>query len=311
MTYMSGRKKRQKALPFLWTGHPYQAVWAHSPEEVPIWDTSRGFPRDTPLMPFTVTRPASDLEVLRALLDDDSWVPSAPPEVGYPRLVRANYTDPALPCGRDQTEKIQASKHAEADILNRLVRLLRKDSPDKWTMNAVLELHAAVGPVNRGGKGDTSLESWLNLARLVKAHMTARNVLDLWGLSAMQEKAESESQEWKREYGMEYNPYGTIASTSSGVPNKRAFLLKMLELASGRIGRVEIVTDADTLNDALLTTTPLYNWVNYRIGDIWEPSAKVAECEACSNLFLPGRRGRYYCDGACRKRKSKSLSTTA
>ena len=285
------RQKRQKPLDFWWSAGPYNAKWAYTPEEVPIWDTSRGFPLSEPddtLKPLT-----DDLEVLRVLLDDETWEPAPAPKDGYPRLVRANYTEPVY---------VRSCGHV--DILNRLMRLLRKEPLDKWAMGEILALNAEVGPVKRQGRIDNTLESWLNLARVVQAHMRARNALDFGGYSAMREEAEEYSEDWQKKHGRgEYNPYRHIISATLGGTDEQTFRFNVLKASRDRIHGVTVATDRTTLNKILVTDATLYTWAHYRIGDIWEPSAEVAECEGCKNLFLNRRTGKLYCSGACRNRK--------
>lgn len=294
---MNGRKKQQKPLDFRWLAKPFQAAWACSPEQVPMWDVARGFPVSAPLFSIEIDEPYTiDLHDLRQIASKDSWQPDPAPLEGYPRLVRANCLDAVSSRYCDQV-----------DILNRLTRLLRKEPPCQWIMGEILELHAEVGPVQRTNYTDNTLESWLTLARIVQAHMKARDILDLLGYSAMRDELKELERTCRQRHKEGHKSYATLARDmpreAHEVDDEQEYRRHTLKRCRSHVGKVSVATDEDTLTQIFVATVPLYDWVIYKIGDIWEPSAEIAECVGCGMYFLSRRKGKLTCGGACRNRK--------
>ena len=182
---MSNQKRHKKALDFSWIARPYEATWAHSPDEVPVWDCSRDYPLELPDGYLTDYHFATmnelldeydvigiqndvpiDLKYMRLIARAPGWSPWSPPFEGYPRLVRANYVD-----------YLELRDCSGIDIINPLAQLLRHAPKPygKQVLDEVAALNAMVGPVN--DPRENTLASWLKLAQEVKAHLMVRRIL--------------------------------------------------------------------------------------------------------------------------------------
>ena len=331
---MSNRKRPEKPLEINWLAKPYEATWAFAPEEVPVWDSSRGLPldipdtkvhfyddedevKDVPSDEWTFDRadPFTDIDYLSRMMGHRSWEISPPPKSGYPRLVRKNYTAPIVwrECGG-------------VEIINLLVRLLRDEpnTPSKWVMNDIVKLDALVGPVEAHNR-DT-LEAWLNLARFVKAHLKARRSLYLFGFDKMY----SDVEHWARRdpkltplKGQHNKNLPTELDTSAlfaifftygfFVRNEKTPQRKQkLFMERNENDLRQQANPVEVLGRSLYTRVTLKNWVKYKLADVWKPGVKVLDCKGCNQPFYTTREGKSYCTPACRVlRRNREVAAEA
>ncbi len=319
---MSNQKKHKKALEIGWLATPYEAGWAFTPEEVPVWDASRGFSLEQPAgatVYFYATEAERDANLWQHNYGDyiyvrnvdttdvwlhwfiqNKWEPSPAPQSGYPRLVRKSYTDP-----------IRQRDCSDVEILNLLVRLLREepDSPNKWVMNEIAELNSLVGPVE--ASGNNTLKKWLDLAQLVRAHLKVRRVLNL----ADYDEMIMCSRRWGHEYEVAMKGHKDFHSLSSQNPYK---LFGIIEFIVSRANTTEeeirkeyfiegvARTLSEQLNPILMKDNSLFSqvtlekWVKYKLANVWKPSAKVLDCKGCEQPFYATRENKVHCTPTCR-----------
>lgn len=324
---MSNRKKPSKRLDINWCATPYKARWAFGPEEVPLWDFTRGFPVQAPYadvhifdseedeeradLPFGETTfvrndswPGQEKYILDVLYNSTNWEVDAP-KSGYPRLVRANYTEPIVEqwCN-------------EVDVLNSLVRLLRNEPkfPGKRVLQDIANLNATVGPVTT--REDNTLVRWLTLAHLVRAHFEARQSLNLGGFDAMYD----DLLRWQHDYkdkpyaglGLliedkfvsdrrqpKENPYQSIwvyalLACETYPATKEQSFMDMLQ-ASLR----DAISTIRVSRGRYFSRAWLEKWVRYQLADVWEAGVDIVECRGCHQLLFSRREGKIHHGKAC------------
>ena len=164
----------------IWGAKGYEAIWVETPEDVPPWDPSRGFPLEVGanVVHGAVQKKAlkdlTGIEELRFLLKYDSrygrhaatWEPDPAPAECYPRLVRKDVARFANLYNRTQ-EDVTRDLHS----LVKHVLELREGKPIDVLKSKILELNAKYGAPY--SPRDNSLEAWLKLAIEVDVHLKA------------------------------------------------------------------------------------------------------------------------------------------
>lgn len=326
---MSNQKKRKKPLDFDWLSKPYEAVWARTPDEVPVWDASRGFPIDEPKLEVTesyvmdmvavlnelirrgIRDSISHVDFLGLILGDLSWRPLPPPTEGYPRLVRANYIVP-----------VKTRVCNDTEVINAFVRLLRDEPkpPSLWVMKDIAELNAQVGPVDV--YRENTLESWLIFAKHVKAHLKVRRSLELGGYEAMCKDVF----QWHNErinndkipnhdrvmYSDFYCKLVIHAPSGEGTVGQTTFLKRLTDSLGGNVHTLTFYKSSFTSEGSYTSDIPLQQWVHRRLSAIWRPNAKILDCKGCGQPFYTTREGKSYCAPACRVlRRERYLAAKA
>ncbi len=180
MSSMKTDENRSQTLMFFWVAQSYEARWAESPEEVPIYDVSRGFPLSAgaDLVHKKALADPNDINELRPLLRGDAryshlidtWEPNPPPTEGYPRLVR-----------EDVARHVWGTSCTDADVVGDVNKLARHISawlagkPVEVLKREILELNAKYGAPYSAE--DNTLEAWLKLAVETKVHIAAMREL--------------------------------------------------------------------------------------------------------------------------------------
>ena len=68
LTAMSKAQNDAQTVSFFWAPYSYKVRWVETPEDVPVWDVSRGFPLTVGMDSGSVDKVSSQLELLRKLL---------------------------------------------------------------------------------------------------------------------------------------------------------------------------------------------------------------------------------------------------
>ena len=312
---MSKRKNAQKALVLNRETQTFETSWISALGEVPIWDSSRGFPLSEPpleievydrgggdlealkrLDPLVKTPNDSDLEALRRLLDKPEWEPTAAPEQGYPRLVRKTYLEPS--------RTVQHS--SDVQLLNDVSALTRYSSiggkPDKRMLREIEELHGRFGAVYE--PQHNTLASWLDLAAMIQAHFDIRFFVDEFGFEDLLTDLAKRRRDALRDRDavrqLTYRPMFLKAREVVGKAKREAlFRTGMATHLRERFGKV--LKGAQLKDDfSLVVRSSLFEWVSYELSLFWDDSFGVAECRGCERLFYPGRGGKNHCHARCR-----------
>lgn len=290
-----------------------------SPEEVPIWDESRDFPRElryekvhvqtdrdaaisVPAADAVVFRAAgdTDLDVLRNWIGDD-WSPRSVSATAknFPWLVRADYTEP-----------LRLEDRTDVDVVGELAALARHypfkgQGYDKRMLRQVAELNALVGQPR---DGTNTLKTWLELALEVKAHIETRTALDKIGgdISLFLHELSEKNALWhadpthRRVFSRHWTPYRALefmtreATTKSGVVESIRELLEAV--FSGNLESTALT------KQGLTTQSSLWNWTRYRLLEVWSEGAELRKCEGCGEFFLQRRCNQTHCHSRCRRR---------
>ena len=323
---MYKRKNVSKSVSLQWLAFPYQGVWAFGPEDVPIWDESRGFPADrfrhiklhvvddAALVPDLVKgfqkgledvvvrkEGDTDLEILRKWIGED-WTPQPiySGRDGFPELVKADYTQP-----------LWSEDRTDVDIVGELAAIARHypflggtGEYDKRLLREVAALNALVGQP-RGGTN--RLKTWLELALQVRAHFKARTLLDdaggdigrfLYELGERDQnwRTNSESQ---RIFSRYFSPYSGLIFATRGVRTREDVISAMYEDRRMYIGRLE---GAILYKQSIAIQVSLWDWAQYRVLEVWSEGADLRACAGCGRHFLARRRGQKHCHPRCRVR---------
>ncbi len=186
---MNREKSIGKSISFFWAPKPYPFQWAESPDEVPPWDASRGFPADVGADVKRRPEPANPYEVssLRPFLRDhvdyvdrvETWEPTPAPTKGYPRLIRKSVKMMPLPLYYRHEDDIVGALAP----LAKYIQAWREDKPVKVLRNKILELAERYGPPNEAK--ENTLEVWLELITFVDVHLSALRDFKLYGYEGM------------------------------------------------------------------------------------------------------------------------------
>lgn len=176
-----------------WTSELVPYAWAYKPEDVPIWDASRGYPAgQTPYFAIHENIDWEDedivLPILRKKLKDSTWKPTDPPSGwdAYPRLVKLDPTNPGVSYyhgeGKDvinEMAEISGQAYIKGDF-----RLLNNDPA---TMDKILRLQHKYGhfqDIHDNAKHAT-LALWVQMSLTINAHLEAMNILNDLGSKEM------------------------------------------------------------------------------------------------------------------------------
>lgn len=279
--------------------------WAHSPEEVPAWDVTRGFPLREPMAAIDFSDGA-ELAVMRELLSDPAWTPAPPPISGYPRLVREGMREPARTYGYG---------HEGAAVIAALQSIARHFELDetppfsgKRLENEVLAVANKYGAPMK--PEDNTLSEWVRLAVWVAAHLESMQVLQDESPDALREHLAAMEARWRSvpdpfrpgQRGMG-GPYLYLRSWVDRDPAapQRYIRGQLMGMATGVTGLVYF-------NDIEQFGLPmsLREQANLALAAAWVMNAPVGVCEGCGRAFLVTRRDRRFCHARCRQKRPQA-----
>lgn len=286
--------------------------WVHKSEEVPVWDTSRGYPRWEPI-PQDLNK-ANDAK-------------PAPTE-GYPRLVR-------VPGSKKRSE--DSHTHENDDVINLLCALYpdacrwREGKPVKKLKSDILELAEWYGAPY--SDENNTLEVWLALIASTQTSLDVLRILDDVGYDLTRDYVEGRRQEII-EAG-EHLPDGyfkTDAVTSGEVGALTSFLGGFMLHKNQYLHEGYSIEDWERLaakhyrdysannyysdfsasfshsDDAgrtpvhfephgIYAFSDLGNWVLFKLSEEWRGGNGIKVCPVCGSLFTNNHGNRKYCRG--------------
>ena len=259
---MNRVKHNAQTISFFWAPFGYKARWADAPEEVPIWDLSRGFPLSVGMdsAPSAAVKASNQLELLRALLRHGhvdykdsaaTWEPLPPPAEGYPRLVRD--TDKMVLGYFRTTEDVIG----DIGTLAKDIPAWRAGDPVKVLKRKVLELNEKYGApygVDENGRIHNTLEAWLRLVVMVSVHTQAMHEFKVLGYELMLNGLESKRASLESQRVFDEEAYRraneAIEYTTPGKPfsvwSPEAFMLRNLD----EVERIELLSTENLLRAA-------------------------------------------------------------
>ncbi len=259
---MTRVKNNAQTISFFWSPFGYKARWADSPEDVPIWDLSRGFPLSVGMdsAPATALKVGDQLELLRTLLHHGhvaykdsaaTWEPLPPPAKGYPRLVR------------DTDKKVTGFFRTTEDVIGDIGTLAkyilawRADDPVEILKRKILELNEKYGApygVKENARTHNTLEAWLCLAVIVNVHLRAMHEFKVLGYELMVNGLESRRASLESQRVFDEKAYRraneAVEYTTPGKPfavwSPDAFMIRDLD----KVGRIELLSTKNLLRAA-------------------------------------------------------------
>ena len=326
------RKTVSKTVSFYWQADIREFRWAKEPQDVPIWDPSRGFPLDSHLYGYLtkggpgsevkrafqdacVTRLEESLNVeldeaqilalIRNMPNRSAWEPKPAPQSNYPRLVWAHPFD----CG-------EIGPKGEGKILNLLSSLVRDkqdvfdfdDNNNKRLQNEILAITKDYGPLSKLDdlKGNT-YSAWIKYAYLVQTHIDALWFLEEYGLTEMRGFLADKDKQWLSDLDISFpptslSPYGHILLTTKDASDTVSVRNTMIGHCYSRFSSESDIR-ADTKSGYMLARTPISGWVQHELAHIWMGKGQLKTCEGCDSFFVAYNKKALVCLPRCRVRK--------
>ena len=304
----SERQTVTKTVTFSWVPDVYPLRWANTPDEVPIWDHSRGVPVGHNLWwargQVDLEDEAGIIRKFREKLKDETWEPKAPPLHGYPRLVWATPLDTGY-----------MGIPPSHELLNDLSRLVWDRthgfdfSVSKRLQNEILELSQKYGPINDLDRPQANTyHEWLYWAYNVQAHVDAAGVVRDLGYAKLLEYLGDMDMRWRTDLNDSLNflssrasPY--LALSFAHQPGARAFREEMARREFQRLSFGATTEIALNLGE-LIFHVPITRWLGLELAEMWLGRGTLKTCDGCGRLFVAHNRKADCCHRNCRKRKS-------
>lgn len=291
-----------------WSAGLFPVMWAYRPQEVPMWDSSRGFPLQRPVLGIKVLYTATREEVtdyrvlpddfvlnaLREEIEQPSWEPGPPPRTGYPRLVRADF-------------KLRWREwyREGMDIVNPVAALERlytpHEKPGKQLLKEVKKLAETFGAPDQ--PEDQTLWEWVILGLEASAHLEAIGVTKDVGFDELREHSRIKHEQWLKDFGyagpFPDRPYGgpwlLLSDRAEKADSLKEFRNSMLDLLFGPTVPFRVRTKSKV-------------WLRFQLAKAWHGEGQLKICEGCGRRFLQTRTNRLTCSARCRKRKKDRLA---
>ena len=314
LTAMNKWEYAHKSISFLWCPPNYPVNWVHKSEEVPVWDTSRGYPRWEQI--------PEDLGNLHDVK------PS--PDEGYPRLVRV----PGSKKGSEDGLTYEAD-----DVLNSLTALYpdacrwRADTekPVKKLKSDILELAEWYGAPY--SDENNTLEVWLALISSTQTSLDVLLKLEDVGYDFTWDYVEGRRKEiigsgtplpdgkFKTD-AVTSGEYRVLSSFSTGfMLHKGQYLHEgnsmedWENLAAKHFREYEANNYYKNFSSSfshkdgptrtavhfephgIYAFSPLGEWVLFKLSEEWRGGNGVKVCPVCGSLFTNNHGNRKYCRG--------------
>lgn len=309
---MNKWKYAHKSISFFWCSPNYPVKWIDTPDEVPVWDTSRGYPRWEEI--------PGDLSEVRSA--------KAPPVEGYPRLVRV----PGIKKGSED-----GRTHENDDVLNLLCALYpdacrwREGKSVKKLKSDILELAEWYGAPY--SDEDNTLEVWLMLIASTQTSLDVLRILDDVGYNFTRDYVEGRRKEiiesgkplpdgYFKTDAVTSGEYRALSSFSGGfLLHKNQYLHEGYSeedwerLAAKHFREYIANSDYSSFSasfshrdDAgrtgvhfeahgIYTFSSLGEWVLFKLSEEWRGGNGVKVCPVCGSLFTNNHGNRKYCRG--------------
>lgn len=338
---MVSLESKYKPSNFLYYGQAYPVEWAEGPLEVPPWDVSRGFPLRQSSGNLSAFEKAHleahfRLETLEHMVrnandhmptlggSENEWLPEAPPEEDYPRLVRKDYCEPVL-WHYQQDEDIINELAAVAFYVDRF----RENKPQLQysdiDIHKVLLRRRVKHLAEKYGHPysephSNSLSFWLRLVARVYIHLFAlyhltQNSDPIEMIEALNEwqAVVDESLRYRsnfdplcqeEDYELEY-----LARLALNRNNARAVRTAISNETYQLFGKgVESSNVTVSFRPkGIILRCYADQWVYFKLSELWGSSTRVKRCRVCRMLFARTRKNQIYCkNGSCASKKKDS-----
>jgi hypothetical protein len=305
---MSKSKNVSKIVSFVYLAAAYPQRWAQTPDEVPVWDVSRGFPETR-----GGRQVADGLAPVPFVLGDEVVQPDPPPREGYPRLVRASLEAP----------RVRNCVHES--VVNALSGLAKHalQSPPRKSLLADIKRVAEQYGVPHGPQSNT-LSAWVQLALIADAQVRAKAELDRDGFEMLALFLEHEHQPWGGRrvsqsgaawYALPATPgswggpwemlRGYIAHASTPHEYKEAIAKMNLEFFAMAVeDHIETRLPGIWTDPGIYLSGGIRGLLHYQLAELWLDNVAIRECDVCKRVFIPTNTKHRRCTGACRVRAS-------
>lgn len=332
---MNRSEDASKSICFLWVAKGYLVYWAESPEQVPAWDVSRGFPltAGADLIKGAASNGTCKIELLRSLLRYERdyldkaavWTPSEAPlhdyKHAYPRLVRASFAKRVVGDYRHDEDIIgeiaPLAQYVEGWRVEKPERTQKnkaskeRDEIGKRLKNKILKLAKKYGEPH---PGYNTLAAWLSLIGRVNVHLKTLYDLqiDQFGVQEIPEKLEERRKMIERGIGRstlgnyvcerELSEVENLIVMAQGRKTARAMRDKVAERLFSTFGNVI----ADPRYEGhrtrftprgVIVECPVDEWIGFKLSELWRNNITVKRCHGCKALYPPTRKGNVYCKG--------------
>lgn len=296
-------KNVAKNVAFHFSPFSYPLRWAERAEDVPWWDSLRGFPVQ---MSFTGmnTKESPDHRGLGALVLGEGWEPLGDDKLPvniYPCLVRAALESlPPAPVGGD-------------DLLNGLARIGKMKG--NRLRNQVLELARRYGfPTVPFAN---SLREWESAGWEVKTYMEALRTLSEDGgrLDHLRESEAGMIRTPARESGTEQEFRQKVADfllslvTSDEWMPWRSHPDTMMHGGQGRTPLFAAVADVEHGRVSFVVRAGSLTYARYLLAQRFLERTTTHTCEICGAYFF-GNGGAKTCSPGCRSKKSRKAGSS-
>lgn len=347
---MNRSKGASKSICFLWVTKGYPVYWAESPEEVPAWDVSRGFPLSVgaDLIKKVASNEMSEIKLLCSLLRYEPdysdgaavWTPSEAPshayKHAYPRLVRASFAKRVIGDYRHDEDIIgeiaPLAQYVEGWRVEKPERAQKNkaskesDGIKKTLKNKILKLAKKYGEPH---PGHNTLAAWLSLIGRVNVHLKALYDLqiDQFGVQEIPEKLEARRKMIERGIGRstlgnyvcerELSEVENLIVMAQGRNTARAMRDKVAERLFSTFGNV--IADpryeghrTSFTPRGVIVECPVDEWIGFKLSELWRNNVIVKRCHGCKVLYIPTRKGNVYCKrGTCADKRWRERQARA
>lgn len=336
---MSKKKSLTKSLTF-WLPELITSQWANKPEEVPIWDSSRGYPANNPPyfardLDIDWSEEKSVVKILRKQLKNDTWQPTSPPvgKNAYPRLVKANPCEVGGEYSRDNSSFLSEFAALTGEIFARG----EYNSIGKVTQNQVFNLHLKYGHLRSilEEPNHATLENWTYTSHWVNAHLEAMNVLKDEDFNSLRQHIKVKHQEWNKYFDIDlrrvkgrprdptgvsdliithgeaefYKPQSPwwsldiyVSKTKDEKQAQSEIAGRLIQSFSWQARTLMTIDNHDIVTRHLV---PINEWLKYKLALSWlkKDDTDLKRCEECQRIYIAGKTDGKICGGTCHKRR--------